>query len=667
MTDEQYIEKLYLKGFSNKQVNQLLKIYTYTTFWGLDLSSIDTSVDDGELRRIALSLKNHEFNNLPDLINVLKMGLNYGIDIISFFNPDMNHNVLSRIIDCAIKGYDITELYNPKYSMEHLNCLIIAIKKGYDISYLTNTDYSVVKLELILEAFDNDLDIKPYLSDYSDEQLKKIIDILSNNKRLIPIDLSLVIKPEYSAFQMDVIEDALRDGIKDISILQKTCYKQEHLRAIFNLLTAGKDISYIVDKDLNMRQVNTIEENMDLMEDDIDYSLIFNKKYNWAFIDMFTAITNNEKLVKYLDYFLDKNYSFEKFQEIIYGIKNDLDISKYENLNDIKEIHFIRRMLEYNKKDPSFDISYYLNSEINIDYRIKDYIKSKQTGITYKIIEENEPEKTKLPWELDIYGDQKMFFLTEQETIVEIGIDEWYDNSELDEGMGIIDDKSFIDSLNNKELLNSIEDFFIIRYNEKSDCLEIYDLLKDKVIDENVEYLDWSNAYNYTLEPDVFFKQLSCDTLDYFSFGCTEEYQPAFLLDKDINKATEYGGPDIQKNGVIINYICEHEYHTLSLTMDQIRKMYGDTSQETLNLVYTNLIKEADEISNFVKSDPFYFIHYDMDGNEIDSCYGFNNKYALDNIQFETSNFVSNLGIFKNVKSCLENYLNEIDVEIEER
>ena len=69
MTDEQYIESLIEKGFDQREINQLLKIYVYTKKFDFILN-VDTDIDIDLLRIISNNFKENKFTE--DYLNSLR-------------------------------------------------------------------------------------------------------------------------------------------------------------------------------------------------------------------------------------------------------------------------------------------------------------------------------------------------------------------------------------------------------------------------------------------------------------------------------------------------------------------------------------------------------------------------------------------------------------------
>lgn len=654
MTDEQYIEKLILKGFEQRQVNQLLKIYTYTKKYELDLSNIDLSVDDDRLREIANDFREGKYN-LDDESHFyyLKYAIDSELDVVSYLDPKFTSSALITLISAERSGLDVSMIKNPNYSEYQLRVLLEGLQGGYDIAPMCDPNLSNEEMGAILIAIRNGVDILPYIGKYDEKQLNAINDILKRNKKLGEIDLSNVIKPEYSAKQMYILELAIR-GNYDTSLLSKTCYSDEHLDLIYQLLSNDRSPDLISDETLSINQVRSITHILMNEErpESFDYSMILNKKYNWATIDLFGTIACETSLLFELPKMMDESYSFEKVYEIWCGISNDLDINKYKDLEDIREIHFVRRMLEHQKNNPDFDISYFIDSGIDIVERMKKYVELKSNKIKFTEIKDENTRKSN--FSLSIYHGDQQYFLTDRNTIVEVG----YDDDPMpfeDLGVSSSIDEAHVERDFLREHYDDIEsiirDFFIFIYDEETEEINLYDIFTDRIVEKRVDEYYNDCILDYSINDGYVYGEIVDDTILYLEEEYTEKYEPAFEGFGDLAK---HGGPDIDSEVLIKEINTNYECYTLSLSKEEIKNIYGEVNEETMNKAYNLICAESKMLEDYCDGYNFYYREYNLEGIEIDSCWGFVGYDAIVDIEDSAGNFIKDLGEFDCIEDCIE-------------
>lgn len=114
MTDEQYIEKLMNKGFEQREINQLLKIYIYTKKYDFVLENIDLNIDNETLREIASFLRKEELDQ--NYFDLLKKAQEKDCNIVPYLLDKYNHNALQILINFEAEGHEIDNLKNPKFT-----------------------------------------------------------------------------------------------------------------------------------------------------------------------------------------------------------------------------------------------------------------------------------------------------------------------------------------------------------------------------------------------------------------------------------------------------------------------------------------------------------------------------------------------------------------------
>lgn len=675
MTDEEYIEKLMNHGFEYSQINQLLKIYVYTKETGLDLSGIDLSVSDEYLRNFAQALKEGKIKHR--FLQILNNAIERGLNVTKYINSNFKVDCLEVLIEFEKKGFDPTLLCDPDFNIDQLHILMSAKARSLDISKIANPKYGVDKIKIFCDALDNNVNLADYIDVdiYSARQMQTISGIFLM-KYPYPINLDIILDPNYSPTKMELLAKAMGKGI-DIRYLEED-HPDDNLDYIFNALLLDFDDKYINifrNNNFTKKQLecifNFIEKHFLDEDDEIKKLLtkykidLFDEKYNWAILEtFFNYLEDDDFDICLFESLLDKDYSFEQIHELIAGKHAGLDneqIDILRSINEVSNLHFTKRMFEMQNQGKNVDK--YLDFKKDIDTRISEFIKDRFDEEIVPEEEKRKPPKYLISCE---YDRMSQYFLTEN-SIVEIAYEYEtpYYEDEFYFGQMVDDESEYYEAFfknNEDEFYDVIKNFFVITYNPKDDTLSSYDIKKKKEIEHDIEDNTSDIIYEY-LDEEIFYESFMESILYTISEEDSDQYVSPF---ENFEEMVHYGAPNIN-NQLFIDEVRETycETYTICADLEMIRKEFGDISKESIKKAKLAFKDTLQDFEDLVEGRVFYYKEYDLKGNEIDGCGGFIGDYAIDDIEANIGTFVKELGNFVNIDECLE-AINE-QIEEEER
>lgn len=176
----------------------------------------------------------------------------------------------------------------------------------------------------------------------NEEQYNKFKSILINNNYLNPkqkdeiykglisnININLYISPDYDYEIMNNIREALEDGLNLNEILEDFTTKQNLISKISKLRIKSKiNLPDEILKKINENNLPVISKwlnknfNLDLFLKNELYL------YNPPQLELVMSCLNENLDISYFN----KNLSVKQIEQIIYGLKNNLDVSQYAKL-----------------------------------------------------------------------------------------------------------------------------------------------------------------------------------------------------------------------------------------------------------------------------------------------------------------------------------------------
>lgn len=646
MTDEQYIEKLLEKNIDQSEVNQLLKIYTYTKEHDFILNYTE-KLDTETLRDIATFFKKEDLSET--YYDLLKRGQEHNCDIVPYLLIKYQDDVLKLLINMEIDGMNMENLKNPLYNSKQINCLCsLMLDEIMGVNeHCANPEYSVETMEKIGRGLRYEVILKNYvdIDKLSIYQCDAIANILTTHGSNPLIDFDIVANPKFSSQVMCQIAD-LMILEKPYDLLLNEEYSDYLCNALYRAIKANRNVQLIEDillkEHYKPKQLIILLDILTRKGFDIkayDYNKIFNPKNNYYKILLYDKLVRSGE-TKFLDKIIDKDYKVEQIVDLFNLYKKGIDIDSLENIDDIKSLHLYKRKLElepFGKKP-------------------EDFMKTKNPP----------PEPIKQKYEIEVDYFKNQFFLTEDNCILEVYHIEDYSTDILGT---VCDEMPKVDEemmLFKEDIIEVLKNRLIISVDEESETIDLYDLVDnitiqiqvdkytsndyftDYLLDSNQVYLD---MYDAILERfDVYDIMDNIDTPFNSPFDSIEEIMDAVPNFSDKLKVFVFGD------------MSETLYYTVR--EDDIIDKYGYADEETFALAQKEFEETSKLLDAIEECRVYECIKYDMNGKKIKEGRGYYDNTAIENIEKDFGKLVKNLGLHQSITAAITHQKNEM---IEER
>lgn len=666
MTDEQYIGKLIGNGFDQRQINQLLKIYVYTKEYELDLSHIDNNIDEELLRDIANHFKNNVFNR--KYVELLKSAMELDLDIIPYLVQKYDYDIMNRLLSLEHEGKDITYLRNPAFSFEQFNTLLSLKEKvsSSDFIILCNPNFDSKKMWVLAQGFEEGINLIEHVNidQFNNLQLNSILKCLIFNKENDKeIDYKIFANPQYSASRMDIIFDALRyEKVTEeaLDVLLNLDFSDDLIKVIYDSIRCDIDIKYLNNSKLSVKQAMAIS---DIVIDDeygfdeakFDYTKIFNENIPYPCMFIYQCLTCDND-IEFLNKIIDKNYSYEKLTDLVKAYKEGLDIELLESIEDFRDVHFTRRMMHL--LEEGIDTKKYITNKLSFDEKIKMFKKQfcEPTIQAEKTSDEKEPKNDTF-----YSGSDYKYFLTKDNHIVEIGIDDDYYFDEDFFGEISEEDPDYNSYMpnNTSDVYRMLKNFFILRHDEASNSICTFDILFDQIIESDVDNWAEKIAVDYVFNENDFYDDFY-DSIEEEINEVSGNFISPFT---DPEGMIQYGAPNVENQIFVTKIRTYSDTYTYQVKTEDIQHEFGDLSVESIKKARALFESTEEYITECLDGNVYYYREYDLDGEEVDSCYGFTGRFAIDDIEGNTGEFVKELGDFSDIEECIEKYFEDKEEE----
>lgn len=196
-------------------------------------------------KKFKKSLKNSGLDeskfNTEQLIQI-KMGLEDGLNVSYYINPELSSNQMRIIREGLYKGLDVSKYADSKYNYEQMFQIYRGLEDDINVNYYANPEFSSLQMDLIRYSIYDDLDV----SKFADPKYnyKQMLQMYHNILREIeePLEISIIDKmkntldelldKDYDSFIKAII--SIEKGIDDKGLLD-TIY-DKYNRYDFNLL-----------------------------------------------------------------------------------------------------------------------------------------------------------------------------------------------------------------------------------------------------------------------------------------------------------------------------------------------------------------------------------------------------------------------------------------------
>lgn len=568
------VEKLIEKGFTNRQISQLIFIEEA----GVNLDNIDILTPVEKLIKFKKDLAEEKFYS--NQILTIRSLNDKGYNVAPLLDLSIPRDRYYKLQELIINGYDITRLANPKLPEQNFeilfNCIIQnevqypfletekifsgqiedcfdLLKENPSFSSIFDLDISKMRLKFAIEIAlacqiaGVKFNIKEMIDEkFSDQQVMQIASLARYGINLLDycdekfnyeqmcaistgltegVDVSIFNKLRYNASQMDVILDALcynkdaENGEKiNIDILLDSRYSAAHMQLLNQCMQEGKSIEHIANVELNFLQALEILQAQE-------------KGYN-------------------LSLFLNNNLSGQEMHllNVALELQNEYDIDfniLIENKYSIQEkIKYLIGLItaEYSEIDLSDkdDIDSVIAGASNIQKEFynafEGYIGQEYNACDGNII----TEYCELPCPLSD-------FIHSGE---DVAVDEAFAEAYYDDIEAVVKILACID-------YDSVDCCYLIR--------NIY----DGTIAAELDINDFYNGLDNVLDKQ---EQIIMDTMENISYNNGND---EVLLD-DVLEIEKYGGPSFKKLTYLkYGYGCEYIY----VLESELREIYGNVSE----------------------------------------------------------------------------------------
>lgn len=331
MTQEEFFTKLYKKEFNDRQINQLIRIYTE----GIDASYLDKNVDIDDLRKINQIMK------INDAVSaVYKSAMRSEVNIIKFINYTYEPDRLQDLIYLEEKGISTDTILSPDFTNEQFKWLYKGRENGYDVSWFAYDNFSADKMKTAFEACKKGINLSTHILKFNDDQFNVIFEAFLYCKEHKPINIKYLDNPELSHRQMQAILNGLKGGI-DVSKFADIKYNPDQMTIISNLLKDNIDITSFINESYSAKQMMYFGNIYKILKDKTSELLDIN--YNEAQLSFLLECVQNGTSFAKLKEIANPEYSIQRMRLILNAPKDKIE--KYKDLSISDETLFL-----YDKK-----------------------------------------------------------------------------------------------------------------------------------------------------------------------------------------------------------------------------------------------------------------------------------------------------------------------------
>lgn len=537
------INNLIEKGFSSRQISQI----SFIDDLGFDLSNISADVSVETLKDFKNNLEEDKFSpkHIKDLKNFIDN--NDNIDVTNLLKINFNTDNLTYLEWFVKNGYNISkisELGNGREKLSYLKYIYEKTNKAYN--YLEELNVTPLDLEYLYSMID-DYNVRKYLDIIPDSERfllfnKTAYEIKSTDKK-IP-DLSILFSNKYNIEQVREIAIGIQSGANPIDI-KKYCdeeFTPAQIEVICYGLAQKLDVTFFNKKEYSARQMDSICTYLSIIEDgeSFDINQICDVKYSAYCMEFLgERLRAHEDISVYTKY----NYDVNQMNVLYMGIRNNIDISKYEDISlSGRDMYLIYNALKLDPDGKNIDINY-LKSDIPTTQKVNYLVQYCLSKYNLKNINKLDIKLNNRMAEIndyycndydeDWYGeDNSVYFETDDDKIIVLDQKETFDYpNSVSEIIKTDEDHDFNAVFVNNYTPMLEEIFKIICFIEFGDKVKSVNLY----LDEELYYIDF--AFDEKDDVEDIINTIVEETLDtlmnenYYS----KIYRPLFYNLNDFN------------------------------------------------------------------------------------------------------------------------------------
>lgn len=633
MTQEEFFTKLYKKEFNDRQINQLIRIYTE----GIDASYLNKDVEIDDLRKLYQIIKANDETSAT-----YKSALRGEVNIIKFINYNYDADRLQDLFYLEEKGISTDSILSPNFSKEQFKWLYKGREDGYDVSWFAFEEFSESKMKTAFECCKKGIDLSSYILNYNDDQFAVIFDAFLYCKEHKPINIKYLEDPRLSHRQMQAILNGLKGGV-DVSKFADIKYNSDQMTIISNLLKDKVDITTFIDETYSAKQMlyfGNIYKKLNEKTKEI-----ISNDYNEAQLSFLLECTRNGVNFDKIKEIANPKYSLQRMRLILNAPKSEIE--KYKDLSISDETLFL-----YDKKFISS-----LEGNFNLD-DVED-IASK--SFKFRMTRNYPPS----------FSEQKNTYYTDGEDILEItNVSNEYKSRMQEEMLPFNPHANLISSFGFCETLYILEEnptvassffdkFYYPEWNEDKQELVIRELFSG---DEKT----YKNPAIEQMQPAKLLKTFFTNDLYYtYGYEYLSPYEAnskfySILENLNLNIEDYFITEDVYgEDGIVVEKLCikiddlkdRTDFFGKPLTIKEARQILED---------------EASTIEKLHNQNYFIMTFYDKEGNILDD---YDEVYTLREVNqflnFEYRNAEELIGCYK-LSDCIK-VLKSHDFNAEER
>lgn len=636
MTQEEFFTELYKKNFNDKQINQLIRIYTE----GFDASYLGKEVDVDDLRKISQILKDKN-----ELSEAYEFGLKNKVDFVKFLYKEYTYNRLKTLLILESDSINTDLISSPLFSDEQFDCLRKGLENEYDVSWFADEKISVEKMKIALKCCAKEIDLSHYIKRFTDKQLEVLYDAFLYCKEHESINIKFLDNPNFTHRQMQIILNGLK-GKVDVSKFASEKYNPDQMTMISNLLKENIDITSFLDEKYTATQMYYYGH-MYKFDKKTTLELI-NPKFNDAQLSFLLDCIKERKSSETIKEIANPEYSLQRMRLIINTKKENRE--KYKDMSITDETLFL-----YDKK--------FIN---NLSEKYEDISEVEDiVSDTFKI---HLPKRSKEP--LFVSCEENVYY-TNGEDIIEVSnvTDEYtrearqdYDHLYFNAERAFVNEFGYHEVLyilekNSEKVKNFIDKYYYPYWEQSTNTLcitELFSGVTKTFKNPSLEYLEPTRIINSFFTDDL-------------PYAYAREYLTPYEANYKLYELLENLNVDINEY-----FITEDVYDSEGRVMEklcinkeilsQCRDFAGNPVSEMS--AKGTLEKHAAAIEAMYNQDYFIITIYDKKGNIIDDCPDiYTMRDVNDILKFDLSGTTEMIGC-RNVSECIRSLTEEI---IEER